>query len=143
MMNNEPLILLVDDDSDFAEIVSHVLESSGYRVVCSCDSEDALDRLEEVSPSLVITDLMMKSLSSGFSLARQIKERPEWRNIPVIIMTGAGPKRGLDFAPRSKEDLAAMRADAFLTKPAKPEELLARVRDLLDRRSDEGLPPEA
>jgi CheY-like chemotaxis protein len=51
--------------------------------------------------------------------------------LPVIIMTGVAGRRGYDFQPRMAEDLAAMRVNAFLTKPATPEQLLAKVRELV------------
>jgi CheY-like chemotaxis protein len=51
--------------------------------------------------------------------------------LPVIIMTGVARQRGYDFEPRTAEDLAAMRVDAFLTKPVTPDKLLAKVRELV------------
>jgi two-component system KDP operon response regulator KdpE len=137
MKNQEPLILMVDDDPDFAEIVRHVLEAEGYRVACSHEPEDALNWLEQDRPSLVITDLMMQSLDSGFTLAKRMEDHPEWRDIPVIILTAASARRGFDFTPRSRDDLKAMHADAFLAKPVTPEQLLAKVRELLAAKTEE------
>jgi len=121
------LILLVDDDRDFLEQNRGVLESLGFRVACATDPQTALDSPER--PDLVVSDLMMKNLDSGFSLARAVKSR--WAGTPVILVTAVSSQRGFDFNPRTREDLAAMNADAFFDKPVDPAVLIAKVRELL------------
>ena len=125
------LILLVDDDRDFLEMNRDVLEAQDYRVDCFSDSEQAWDSLERRTPDLVITDLMMKSLDSGFSLARKIKSDSRYADVPVIIVTAVTSKRGFDFNPRSREELEAMGCEAFFDKPVGPETLIAKVEELL------------
>jgi len=129
-------VLLVDDDRDFLAVNQHILEAGGYRVVCSCDPEDAVEKMAEHTPQLVITDLMMKSLGSGFSLSEQIKEDPRFGDVPVIIVTAISTCHAFDFAPRTSEDLEAMHADAYFNKPVAPETLLAKVRELLERHRE-------
>ena len=131
MHNQAPLVLLVDDDQDFLEMTRGVLETGGYRVACAHDAEAALEAMMKEKPKLVITDLMMQTMGSGFSLSRKLKETPHCRDVPVIIVTAAGARLGYDFIPRNPEDLAAMHADAFFEKPVLPGELLAKVADLL------------
>jgi CheY-like chemotaxis protein len=125
------LIVLVDDDRDFLEINRGLLEARGYRVACFQDPEEALYSLKRERPDLVVTDLMMKNLDSGFSLARAIKSERELAGIPVILVTAAASQRGFDFNPRTREELAAMNAEAFFDKPVAPEALLAKVEELL------------
>jgi len=125
------LIVLVDDDRDFLEMNRRILQAGGYSVQCYSDAEQAWAGIRQQPPALVITDLMMRSLDSGFSLARRIKQDPELGGLPVIIVTAAGAQRGFDFPPRSREELAAMNADAFFDKPVPPRELLAKVEELL------------
>lgn len=122
------LILLVDDDPDFLEQNREVLAAAGYRVSCFSDPGQALQAGGR--PDLVISDLMMKALDSGFSLAREAKAR--YPGIPVILVTAASSQRGFDFHPRGPEDLRAMNADAFFDKPVDPLALIARVRQLLE-----------
>jgi len=123
------LILLVDDDPDFLEQNRGVLAASGYRVSCFSDPQEALQAAEREPPQLVVSDLMMKALDSGFTLARELKAR--YPRLPVILVTAAASQRGFDFSPRGSEDLAAMNADAFFDKPVAPDKLIAKVRDLL------------
>jgi two-component system alkaline phosphatase synthesis response regulator PhoP len=123
------LILLVDDDRDFLELNRGVLAGRGYRVVCFSDPEAALRAAERERPDLVVSDLMMKALDSGFSLARALKSRSP--AVPVILVTAASSQRGFNFSPRGREDLAAMNADAFFDKPVAPAALIAKVEELL------------
>jgi len=143
MTTDAPLILLVDDDQDFLDMTRDVLQASGYRVLCAPDPATAFETMDEAKPALVITDLMMKTLDSGFSFARKIKEDPRFRHVPVIVCTAVASRLGLDFTPRSLEDLAAMHADAFFEKPLLPRDLLARIEKFLGRRPEEANPGRA
>jgi two-component system alkaline phosphatase synthesis response regulator PhoP len=124
-------IMLVDDDQDFLEQNRALLEARGYRVACFSDPGEALANLRRERPELVVTDLMMKNLDSGFSLARAIKSEAGPSPIPVILVTAVASQRGFDFNPRTREELAAMNADAFFDKPVAPAALIAKVEELL------------
>ena len=89
-------------------------------------------------PHVVITDVMMAGLDSGFSFSRQIKEDPLLAGIPVIIVTAISSRRGFNFNPRTPEELAAMHADAFLGKPVAPLDLLAKIQELVARAAGAG-----
>jgi len=128
-MGKAKLILLVDDDRDFLEQNRGVLAARGYRVAGFADPEEALRAAEGEPPDLLVSDLMMKALDSGFTLARAIKSR--FPAVPVILVTAASSQRGFDFSPRGPEDLAAMNADAFFDKPVDPAALIAKVEELL------------
>jgi len=124
-------ILLVDDDLDFLEMNRKLLETHGFEVHCCSDPHEALKLMRQRRPGLVVADLMMRSLDSGFLLSREIKEDPELRRIPVIIVTAAGSRMGFDFNPCARDDLKEMRADAFFEKPAAQAEFLSKIRELL------------
>ncbi len=125
------LILLVDDDYDFLEVNRLILERAGYRVATAADSTQALRQMQEEKPDLVITDLMMTSLDSGFSFARALKEDPVFRRIPIIMTTSVSSTLGLDFRPRSAEEQAQMHVDAYFDKPLEAGLLLAKIEELL------------
>jgi CheY-like chemotaxis protein len=135
-MTEAPLILLVDDDVDFINLNKHILESKGYRVASCFSPDEAFTSMAVEMPSLVITDLMMKELHSGFSFARQLKEHPRFKNIPVIIVTAVSSKMGFDFRPHTDEELAAMHVDAYFDKPVLPQKLLEKVAHLLAKNKD-------
>src|SRR5512137_2557115 len=132
------LILIVDDDYDFLEINRLILERAGYRVATAAEPKQALVRMEEEKPDLVITDLMMTTLDSGFLFARTIKEDPRYAGVPVVIATSVSSALGLDFRPRSAEDKAQMHVDAYFDKPLDTAKLLATIAELLGEATQPG-----
>ena len=134
-MGGAPMIFLIDDDRDFLELERSILGSSGYAVSCFSNPQAAQAAMDTAGPgqlpALVVTDLMMKALDSGFTFARALKADSRFARIPVIIVSAVASQKGFDFRPRTAEDLAAMSADAFFDKPVAPEALLARVKELL------------
>ena len=132
---DQPLILIVDDDYDFLEINRMILERAGYRVVTAAEPKQALEQMAEEKPDLVISDLMMTALDSGFSFARSIKEDPRFADVPVILSTSVSSAMGLDFRPRSAQETTQMNVDAYFDKPLVPVKLLAKIAELLAGRS--------
>ena len=131
MTGDRQLIMIVDDDYDFLEINRHVLEKAGYRVVTAASPTQALGKLELEKPALVITDLMMTDVDSGFALSRALREDERYADIPIIMSTSVTTALGLDFKPRSAGDLTKMRIDAYFDKPLRSDALLAKVKELL------------
>ena len=137
MATRQPVIAAVADDADFLELARAILESR-YHVVCYGEPVSALAGMREQPPDLVVTDLMMTSLDSGFVLSRQLKEDPALKTVPVIVVTAVASQRGFDFRPQSAEDLKAMRVEAYLEKPVSPKLLLRKVEELLLKRTGAG-----
>ena len=135
MITDAPLIVVVDDDFDVLEWCRLILEAVGFRVACFQNSDAAYAAMKKEIPALVITDLMMANLDSGFDFARSVKESPEFSHLPVIIMTAASSRHGFDFEPKSAADLSAMHVDAYFSKPADPQALVAKVRALISGNS--------
>jgi CheY-like chemotaxis protein len=135
MESSDAYILCVDDDADFLEFYREVLGAGGYKVSCFTNQKEALERMSEAVPSLVVTDLMMESLSAGFTFSRSIKENERYRRVPVIVITAIGGQRGFNFSPKHADDLKAMSADAYFDKPVAPEILLSKVKELLIRQA--------
>ena len=132
-----PVIMLVDDDVDFLEMNQYILETKGYRVVCCSDPQKALERMAKEKPDLIVTDLMMESLDAGFSFSRRMKDNPHFAAIPVILVTAVSSQRGLDFIPRTSQELETMGVDAYFAKPIDPKAFLAKIEELLEPFSKE------
>lgn len=79
-------VLLVEDETDFAEVLRDVLELRGFRVVLAHNGRAGLDRAAEESPDVIVTDLMMPILD-GYELLEQLHASDRLRNIPVIMMS--------------------------------------------------------
>ena len=112
-------ILVVDDDPNSLDIVRTYLESRGYSVATALDGKQALSRLEEVQPAVVLLDVMMPGMDGG-EVARLIKNHPQYSNVRVVMLTARS-----DFSDKH-EGLRAG-ADDYLVKPIRLEELGQRV----------------
>src|SRR3990172_6517859 len=90
-----PKILLVDDDPDIRIAIGAVLQSRNYRVVTARDGEEALAKLREDNPDLMILDLMMPRID-GFAVLKQLKE-PRWvefKGMPIVVLTSVREDAG-------------------------------------------------
>ena len=119
MSGSTPRILIVDDEPFNVDLLEQEVEDMGYEAVTATNGQEALDRVAEQLPDLVLLDVMMPVLD-GFATCRRLKEDDATRFIPVIIMTALS-----DTEDRIKGIEAG--ADDFLTKPVDDRELRALV----------------
>ena len=119
-------VLVIDDDAEFSACVAAVLEPHGIVVRTALDAARLVETLDEVRPDLVLLDAMLPQVS-GWDAIRIMRTMPEWRDVPILFLTGR-----TDIASRIEAFDAG--ADDYLAKPLVPEELLARVRVRLERR---------
>ncbi|NOY76502.1 MAG: diguanylate cyclase [Calditrichaeota bacterium] len=119
----QPKILLVDDIAINLELQKAYLQGSGYDVVLAMDGEEALRKVYEEKPDLILLDIMMPK-KNGYEVCRLLKNDPETRFIPVIMVTALK-----DIEDKIKGIEAG--ADDFISKPFNKTELMARVRSLL------------
>lgn len=126
-------ILLVDDDPDFVEATKIVLESAPYDVAVAYNGDEALDRVGEVNPDLIILDIIMPE-QDGFKVCEALKSDPELSKIPVIMLTSLSQRMG--ETAFSVTDGMMLEADDYVDKPVTPDELLKRVEKFLERRKD-------
>jgi CheY-like chemotaxis protein len=123
-------ILIIDDDPDITEAMTVVLENKGYEVRSAQDSSEAMERLREVRPDVIILDVMMRTSQEGFELSRQLKSSADYREIPILMLTAVKEKTGLDFKSTAGDD-AWLPVQGFLDKPVRPDVLLEKVEGLL------------
>ncbi|RWC50572.1 MAG: adenylate/guanylate cyclase domain-containing response regulator [Mesorhizobium sp.] len=126
-MHDPPRILAVDDTPENLEILRMRLEANGYEVATAADGEEGLARARELTPDLILLDIMMPKLD-GISVVRMLKHDQSLRSIPVILVTAKADTRdvveGLDAG-----------GDDYLTKPFEHRALLARVRSMLRQKA--------
>jgi CheY-like chemotaxis protein len=126
-----PLVMIADDNQDAREMYEQYLALQGYRVVTADDGVDAVLRARTCHPDIILMDLQMPRLD-GWEAIRQLKSHPLTASIPVVAVSAHAYE-----AARSKARSAG--ADACLTKPCLPPQLVMMVRALLSWR-DAGLP---
>ncbi len=120
-------ILIVDDEEDLRELVRYNLSNFGYLIDTAETGEDALERIRNSAPDLVLLDLMLPGIE-GLDVCRIAKNDPKMSHIPIIILTAKGEEAdivtGLELG-----------ADDYISKPFSPRVLAARVKSVLRRGS--------
>lgn len=125
MSNEQPTVLLVEDEPAQREVLGYNLEADGFRVLTADNGEEALMMVEETPPDIIVLDWMMPNVS-GIEVCRQLKIRSATRGIPIIMLSARSEEvdrvRGLETG-----------ADDYVIKPYSMVELMARVRAQLRR----------
>ncbi|MBN1880775.1 MAG: response regulator [Deltaproteobacteria bacterium] len=125
-------ILVVDDDQDLREQLRINLEAAGYRVDTADGVTTASEYLAEKNPDIAIVDLMLEHVDSGFSLCYHIKKKkPE---LPIIMISAVVTETGFSFDAATDEERSWVRADVFLNKPVRTEQLLYEIERLLEQK---------
>jgi two-component system alkaline phosphatase synthesis response regulator PhoP len=122
-------ILLADDDPDYLFQVAFYLRSSGYEVVAVESQAEAEQVITKMKPDLAVFDLMMESDDSGFILCYKLKRR--YPEVPVILATAVARETGITFGLSSDQDRDWIRADLYLEKGVRPEQLDQEIKKLL------------
>jgi two-component system phosphate regulon response regulator PhoB len=128
-MTSSPLVLVVEDEKDLADLVQFNLQKAGYETLSARSGDEALALSRTRTPDLVLLDLMLPGIP-GTEVCRQLKTSPRTRNVPVIMVTARSEEvdRVVGFE---------LGADDFVTKPFSMRELVLRVRAVL-RRGENG-----
>jgi chemosensory pili system protein ChpA (sensor histidine kinase/response regulator) len=122
-VEKEKLVVLVDDSISVRKFVGRMLEKAGYRVRLACDGLEALDIVSQGGCDLVVTDLEMPR-TNGYELMMHLRQNPETRHIPVLVVTSRAGSKHRDRALHEG-------ARAFMVKPVQEEQLVAQVAALI------------
>ena len=122
-------ILIVDDEPNAVVPIQSLMEQQGYRVMIAERGEDALDLIYHYKPDLVLLDILLPGID-GYEVCEIIRLNPEYRNIKIIFLTALGREveiaRGLTLG-----------ADAYIIKPYSNDELVAKVKEVLEKTNIE------
>jgi Lrp/AsnC family transcriptional regulator for asnA, asnC and gidA len=124
-----PSILIVDDDPDFIEATRIALETAGFEVIAAASGDEALTALQGCKPSLIIMDIMMKSVLDGLHASWQIQADPELRNLPLLMVSSITSSDYAEMFPTDEN----IPADNFLSKPVPPDQLVQEINRLLEK----------
>lgn len=117
-------VLIVDDESYIVKSLSFVMKNAGFEAYSAGDGEEALQKLDEMVPDLVILDVMMPKLD-GFEVCKAIRGNPAWSSIKIIMLTAKG-------RDSEREKGLALGADDYLTKPFSTRDILKRVQEMMN-----------
>lgn len=120
-------VLLVDDEPGLREAVQAYLEDSGFSVEAASNAQEGWELLQQKTPDVLISDIMMPQVS-GYEFLQQVRDDVRFKSLPVVFLTARGMT-----SDRIQGYTAG--CDAYLPKPFDPEELVAIVSNLIERRS--------
>ena len=122
-------ILAVDDEKNILRLVEANLQREGYEVVTAADGLEALRKVEEEHPDLIVLDVTMPGMD-GFQVLETLRSKPETQDIPVIMLTAKAQESDVLKGWQSG-------ADMYLTKPFSPSELIMFVKRIFKSKSDD------
>ena len=122
-----PKILVVEDDMSISDLISLHLKKNNFKYLVVHNGEDALSHLDTFMPDCVILDLMIPGLS-GIEVLRRIRNKQEYKNLPILMLTAKNSEQDKIISFESG-------LDDYITKPFLPSELIARVKAILKRTS--------
>ena len=120
-METKQAILLIDDEPDLLDNLSLTLEMAGYQTLTATDGVEAIEVLKNQPVGLILSDISMPCMD-GYQLHSQIRENPEWQNIPFIFLTGCR-----FLSDKEIRYGKALGVEEYLTKPIRSEQLLLAV----------------
>jgi CheY-like chemotaxis protein len=124
-MSDRKRILIVDDEPDTLTYFSSLLQDNGYETETAENGEAALNKVQEARPDLITLDITMPE-TSGVRCYRELREREDWRSIPIIMITGISE----DFRTFISTRKQVPPPDGYLSKPVDEQDLLKMIRDL-------------
>lgn len=122
-------ILNIDDSPTVQRLIEMILSSQGYQVVLASDGEEGIIKAKSERPALILVDFVMPKMN-GYQVCKILKEDPEFRDTPIILVTSKGDKVGSKFVD-------VLGISEYFTKPFQPEELLSKIREVLDKKAQE------
>jgi CheY-like chemotaxis protein len=149
-MSNAQHILVVDDSDEIVAYFTEILEEHGYEYSVAQDGKSAIELMKKNRPDLVLLDIMMPR-KSGIAVFNKMKHDPELEGVPVVIITGTSKATGVEmatgeedpkktyeddlareFGVQLREQLQNLKPQAFLEKPVEPEQLISKIKSLLN-----------
>jgi CheY-like chemotaxis protein len=124
-------VLLIDDDEDFVQIHKSYLEHAGFKVLESYTGEEGLAIAKAEHPDIVVLDYMMARPTEGSFIALEIRDDPELKNTPIVLLTSVRSKHPWWGVQKNDEHLPV---NVLLDKPISPERLVMEIQQLVSQK---------
>ncbi len=127
-MNKKPTVIVIDDDPDIVTFLTVLLEDNGYNTISAVNGQEGLDLTQKELPDLVLLDVTMPE-KSGVKCYREMRENPNLKTIPIVIVTGVTEEfRKFIYSRRQVPP-----PDGYLSKPVNKKELLEVIARLIPK----------
>jgi CheY-like chemotaxis protein len=127
-------IIVVDDDPGIRDSLQMILSSHQYTVITAANRTEGMNKIKTEKPDLLILDIMMSSWLDGLDMSKTLKEDLQFKDMPILMLTGVKERTIFDFRPRAGgPDWCSV--DAYLDKPVEPDVLLAEIGRLLSTKT--------
>ncbi len=128
-------ILVIDDDPDFILAVQMVLDAHNFEMEAATTPAEGIRKVLSTKPDLVVLDVMMPTGYEGFDVAREIREKHNLRELPIVILTNIHSVKKVPY--RFAPDEEYLPVDVFLDKPIEPDALADTIKEMLGERREE------
>lgn len=118
-------VLVVDDNRTYLEMITNVLEASGLEVSTAQDGQEAMEQIQGQKPDLVVLDIVMPRMN-GYEVCRELRSNPQTQDLLIVMCSTKDQEFDIHWANKQG-------ADAYVTKPFQPQELVATIKQLLRR----------
>lgn len=127
-------IICIDDDRDILDTCEVVLEGLGHTVETAVNGKEGLEKALKLKPDLIILDVMMDDSTEGFHTAYKIRQDAGLKYTPILMLSSVNETSPQKFSANDGEFLPV---DAFMEKPIKPKEFVAKVKELLALKKEQ------
>ena len=131
IMEKNLRIVMVDDNTDYLFTMETFLKRNGFEVQTSDDGRKGLELISKETPDIVLLDVMMETLFSGFELCKQMRMNDDLKDIPIIGISGMVDELGIDYSQWPDYDY--FKPDAFLDKPVDKQKLLRLIPETIEK----------
>ncbi|RKY94235.1 MAG: response regulator [Ignavibacteriae bacterium] len=121
-------ILIIDDEPDVVTYLSAVLEANGYKSYATSNIKTAMEQVEDIRPDLICLDIVMPQ-ETGISFYTRLRQDKEFKNIPVILISGIVELEKFDFRTYTKDDSIPV-PECYMEKPIDVEKYIQKVKQL-------------
>ena len=122
-------VLLVDDDVDLVELNRGFLEKNSCEVIFAFNGLDGIEKAKKENPDIIVLDVMMNEVGEGFEVARQLRAEENTKNIPILMLSSVNNEHGFNLT--IGPDDAWNPVDFFIDKPFSPQDLLKKIKEML------------
>ncbi len=127
-------IICIDDDQDILDTCEVVLQGQGHTVQTAVNGREGFEKALKMKPDLIILDVMMDEATEGFHTACRFRREPSLKYTPIMMLSAVNETAPQKFTDKDGEYLPV---DAFVDKPIKPKEFVAKVNEMLALKKDQ------